>query len=165
MDPEEGISLDLAEERARSIENVRYDLTFTIPSALSEAISGREVLRFFVRKEPAGPLVLDFAPGAPFLNSLSIGGKPAGYRNVHGHIVIPREGLVQGENTIEIVFRAGETSLNRNPDFLYTLFVPARAHFAFPCFDQPDLKARFTLELMIPGSWRAVANGPELTRD
>ena len=41
--------------------------------------------------------------------------------------------------------RAGDASLNRNPDFLYALFVPARAHLAIPVFDQPDLKARWTL--------------------
>jgi aminopeptidase N len=51
--------------------------------------------------------------------------------------------------------------LNRNPDFMYTLFVPARAHLAFPCFDQPDLKARFALELNVPAGWEAVSNGAE----
>ena len=63
------------------------------------------------------------------------------------------------------MFRAGDQSLNRNPDFLYSLFVPARAHLAFPCFDQPDLKARYTLELAVPADWEAVANGAELSRD
>ena len=58
-------------------------------------------------------------------------------------------------------FRAGDAALNRNPDFLYTIFVPARAHLTFPCFDQPDLKARYTLELTVPADWQAVANGAE----
>ena len=44
-----------------------------------------------------------------------------------------------------IEFVAGDEALNRDREFLYTLFVPARAHRAFPCFDQPDLKARYTL--------------------
>ncbi len=60
-----------------------------------------------------------------------------------------------------IDFIAGDEALNRNDDFLYTLFVPARAHLAFPCFDQPDLKARYKLALEIPPDWRAVANGAE----
>ena len=33
---------------------------------------------------------------------------------------------------IAIDFTAGDASLNRNPDFLYALFVPARAHLAIP---------------------------------
>ena len=56
------------------------------------------------------------------------------------------------------------SSLNRNPDFMYTLFVPARAHLAFPCFDQPDLKARWTLALDVPAGWQALANGAETAR-
>ena len=47
----------------------------------------------------------------------------------------------------------------RDDDFLYTLFVPARAHRAFPCFDQPDLKGRYTLSLDVPAGWQAIANG------
>jgi aminopeptidase N len=48
---------------------------------------------------------------------------------------------------------------------MYTLFVPARAHLAFPCFDQPNLKARFTLELAVPLDWQSVANAAELSRE
>ena len=62
-------------------------------------------------------------------------------------------------------FAPATSPLNRNPEFLYSLFVPARAHLAFPCFDQPDLKARYTLELAVPAGWAAVANGAELSRD
>jgi aminopeptidase N len=55
---------------------------------------------------------------------------------------------------------AGETSLNRYPDYLHTLFVPDRARTAFPLFDQPDLKAVWELTLAIPREWVAVANAP-----
>ena len=46
-------------------------------------------------------------------------------------------------------------------EYLYTLLVPADANQLFPCFDQPDLKARVTLRLTAPTSWRVVANSPE----
>src|SRR6185369_9979841 len=61
-------------------------------------------------------------------------------------------------------FEAGDAPLNRNDDFLYTILVPARAHEAFPCFDQPDLKARWTLQLDVPAAWETLANGAEVTR-
>ena len=64
---------------------------------------------------------------------------------------MPTEALQAGENSLTLDFNAGDAPLNRNDDFLYTLFVPARAHLAFPCFDQPDLKARWTLTLDDPG--------------
>jgi aminopeptidase N len=74
-------------------------------------------------------------------------------------VVIPESALRKGPNRITIAFDAGDAPLNRGDDFLYTIFVPARAHEAFPCFDQPDLKARWTLSLEIPEEWTAVANG------
>jgi aminopeptidase N len=38
--------------------------------------------------------------------------------------------------------------------------VPDRARTVVPVFDQPDLKARFTLSLGVPSTWQAVGNGP-----
>ena len=56
------------------------------------------------------------------------------------------------------VFTAGDQSLNRNDEFLYTLLVPDRARTLFPCFDQPDMKALYTLSLEVPMTWKAVSN-------
>jgi len=49
--------------------------------------------------------------------------------------------------------------------YLYTLLVPADANQLFPCFDQPDLKARVRLALTAPATWSVVANGPALSAD
>src|SRR6266581_1561102 len=45
-------------------------------------------------------------------------------------------------------------------EYVYTLFVPSDASSAFPCFDQPDLKGRFSLELVLPRAWTAIGNAP-----
>jgi aminopeptidase N len=163
-DPEPGVALTLATERARSIEKVRYQLAFDIPAAATEPIDGRATIRF-VAKDVSHPLVLDFEAGPAHLTSVSIGGRPSRYHEVNGHIVIPKEELTAGDNALDMVFRAGDASLNRNADFLYTIFVPARARLAFPCFDQPDLKARYALELTLPAQWQSVANGAEVSRE
>ena len=42
--------------------------------------------------------------------------------------------------------------------------MPARASLALPCFDQPDLKARWRLSLELPPDWIAVSNGRETGR-
>ena len=47
-----------------------------------------------------------------------------------------------------------------NSDFLYSLFVPDRACTAFPCFDQPNLKARYSLKLNLDSTWTAISNSP-----
>lgn len=62
------------------------------------------------------------------------------------------------QNNITIKFIAGNQSLNRNDEFLYTLLVPDRARTLFPCFEQPNLKATFSLRLDIPTAWKAVSN-------
>jgi aminopeptidase N len=110
--------------------------------------------------------VLDFAPGrAGAVRNVTAGGGRIEPRVVNGHIVLPSAALRTGANAITIDFDAGDAPLNRSDDFLYTIFVPARAHEAFPCFDQPDLKARWTLALDVPAGWETLANGAELARD
>jgi len=159
-DPEPGVSLSLATQRAQAIEGLRYELSFTIPADPTQPISGHAVIRFGTN-DINRSVVLDFSPGADHLKSVSVAGRQSQYRLVKDHIIIPKEEIASEDNSIDIDFRAGDASLNRNPDFMYTLFVPARAHLAFPCFDQPNLKARFALELDLPSSWQAVSNGIE----
>ena len=86
-------------------------------------------------------------------------------RSEHGHLVVPAESLKRGENIVDIAFTAGDEALNRNDEFLYSLFVPARASQAFPCFDQPDIKGSLSLSLEIPAAWAAVSNAPEIGRE
>ena len=70
----------------------------------------------------------------------------------------------RGANTVRIHFTAGDAPMNRSDDLLYTLFVPAHARQALPCFDQPDLKGRWSVTVEHPAAWRAIANGAELER-
>src|SRR5206468_3837054 len=163
-DPEPGVSLALATERAQSIEALSYDLAFAIPVAPTAPITGKAVIRFNA-KDVTRPLVLDFSPGADHISSIWVAGRPSHFRLVKDHIIIPSSELASEDNAVEISFRAGDASLNRSPDFMYTLFVPARAHLAFPCFDQPNLKARFALQLTIPENWEAVSNAEETFRE
>jgi aminopeptidase N len=152
VSPGPGVSEALAESRAAHIRNVRYRLHFVIPESKTEAIGGEETVSFEL--DAPQDVVLDFERP---LDHIPMIDKP--YEYVDGHIVIPASATKAGSNAVHILFRAGDESLNRNDEFLYTLFVPARAHFAFPCFDQPSLKARYSLSLEIPAGWKAVANG------
>ena len=162
-DPEPGVPLALAEERAARVSNLRYELHFSIPETAQEPVRGRVIVRFDL-KDARRPLALDFAPGKKSDVSGRVNGQAEGVHSVPDHLVIPVEHLRAGANEIALEFTAGDAPLNRNPDFLYALFVPARARQAFPCFDQPDLKARYSVTLDVPSAWEAITNGAEVSR-
>jgi aminopeptidase N len=160
--PGPGVPLTLAEERARRISDLRYDLQVSIPAGEGAFVTGRVAITF-VLKDATRSLSLDFAPPKG-VRSVRIGAKPITPAIVTDHIVLAPEDLREGRNEILVDFVAGDDALNRHAEFLYTLFVPARAHRTFPCFDQPDLKARWTLGLDVPAGWQAIANGVETGR-
>ncbi|MBA2305003.1 MAG: hypothetical protein H0W08_20560 [Acidobacteria bacterium] len=163
-DPQAGVPLRLAEDRSARISNLRYDLLFTVPATPSEAVRGRATIRFDL-SSAARPLALDFAAPPDSLGAVSAGGRPLKVRWTNEHLVIPAAGLRKGPNEISLEFRSSDAPLNRNPEFLYALFVPARARQAFPVFDQPDLKGRYTVTLEIPADWQAISNGAAVSRD
>jgi aminopeptidase N len=155
---EPGVSLALADERARRITELQYDLRFSIPESLSDPVTGQATISFDL-SDATRPLVLDFLPAAG-----GVTGSTVPLESAPEHLVIAPAALREGANRFTIEFTAPEAALNRSTEFMYTLFVPARARMAFPCFDQPDLKARYTVALDIPLGWEAVTNGAELSR-
>lgn len=155
---EKGISKQLADWRSQHISEVEYDLNFRIPCELNEAVTGDEVIRF-VLKTRSTDLQLDFKADSGAIFSLTCNGKGIPVNATNEHVIVYKKYLKKGKNELKLAFTASDQSLNRNPEFLYTLFVPDRASTAFPCFDQPNLKACFRLGLHVPALWQAVANG------
>ncbi len=154
--PGRGISEDLARERSTVIHDLRYELAFHVPADRREPVQGRVVARF--RLDEPHRIVFDFAQPRDHVRSLAVGGRDLDVIFEDGHLVVPSGATSAGRNEIAIDFTAGDGALNRDDEFLFTLFVPARAQLTFPCFDQPDLKARFTLTLTVPLGWQVVAN-------
>ena len=66
--------------------------------------------------------------------------------------------LQAGKNKIELNFTCQDKALNRNKDYVYTLFVPDLARSVFPCFDQPDLRAVFVTTLHTPSGWKTMTS-------
>ncbi len=153
----------LAAERAARIADLRYDATFRVPPVRTEPVDGHVTVTFMLA-DTSAPVVFDFGQPPAHLTSIGVNGEPVEARLVNGHIVVPRRALRTGENVVEMAFVAGDEALNRNDEFLYTLFVPARAALAMPVFDQPDLKGRWRLTLNVPADWVAVANGRQAGR-
>lgn len=154
-----GVSKELAVYRKVAISDLKYKLEFHLPAQKDEAVKGKAKISFHLSKPDQ--IIMDFREDGEKIKRIVVNGRLSAYRFEKEHIVIPVSESVAGLNRVEIVFIAGDRSLNRNGDYLYTLLVPDRARTLFPCFDQPDLKARFTLSLCIPKGWQAVANAPE----
>jgi aminopeptidase N len=145
VDP--GISEELARQRAAQIRDIHYELNITVPREMAEPLRGRARI-WFANQSPAAPVVLDFAPGANLMEGSSVP-----YQTENGHLIFPA-----GTRELELEFRLGDAPLNRQANFFYSLFVPARAHLAIPCFDQPDLKARYTVNIAAPAGWQVLTN-------
>jgi aminopeptidase N len=164
---EPGVSQELAQWRTRQYRDVRYALEMRLDERKA-TVAGLLDLRVAMPRR--ADLILDWR-GAP-VRALRVNGKPAKARHENQHLVIARAALKTGENRVQLEFSAplavSGAALTRyrdredGADYVYSLFVPADASSVFPCFDQPDLKARFSLELRMPQGWRAVSNAPAL---
>ena len=87
-------------------------------------------------------------------------GQPASTEIQNGHVELPAKLLKLDENVVVIDFKAPVAPAGKaitrfedkddGSEYIYTLFVPMDADMAFPCFDQPDLKAKFQLTVTAP---------------
>ena len=174
QEPTAGIDRELARSRKAAIADVEYDLTFQLQND-ADSVTGDVYLRFRLAEDVVNiaPVVLDFAGDE--LTVLSVNGREGNLRQTNGHIIVPGDQLVPGINGMRFAFRSAVAPTGTpltvyrdstdDRDYYYTLLVPADAHRLFPCFDQPDLRARFQLVLDLPPDWTAVANSPPFEPD
>ena len=152
-----GVSKELADHRKAEIKNLKYELSFSIPRQKETPIDGDITVRFDLAA--AQEVLIDFREERGKIKEVIANGKPVSdVRFENEHIILPASLTAKGANDIQIRFIAGNQSLNRNDEYLYTLLVPDRARTVFPCFEQPNLKAEFTLKLEVPADWKAVSN-------
>ncbi|MEN3302622.1 aminopeptidase N [Pseudonocardia sp.] len=157
-----------AEQRAALLEVSSYvvDLDLTDGSGgPGDALFASTTTVEFSCREPGADSWIDFV--GPEVVSATLNGvvlDVSGYREEDG-IALP--GL-HAQNTLTIVaagayMNTGE-GLHRFVDpvdgsvYLYSQFETADAKRLFPCFDQPDLKARYTLTVTAPHGWKVVSN-------
>ncbi len=171
MSVESGVSKTLADYRKATIKNVEYELHFLIPDSLEEKIVGGVTIQFDLNKIK-DEVIIDFVqPEKKEITVVKVMDKQnkliqiTDYRVENNHVIIPQKYLRMDDNRVVITFFVGEQALNRNKDFLYTLFVPNKASTAFPCFDQPNIKAKYKLSLTIPKKWTALANYPLVEKE
>jgi aminopeptidase N len=168
-----GVPHVLATERAAQIHDVRYTLHLDVTRA--DTAIGSVVVRFTQRAK--ADVILDF-------RGLRVSRVVSGDETLRvddpaiwnrAHIRIPAQYTSAGANTIAIDFAspiaAAGASIIRSrdaadgQDYLYTLLVPSDANLLFPCFDQPDLKAKVSLSVTAPTRWGVLANGAAVSAE
>ena len=159
---ESGVSYELASFRKQNIKDVRYRLFFDIPASRQEALKAKAKVTCVASNAKA--FLLDFKADSELIDSVCLNGKKVDYQYLNEHLRVSPD-MKSGENTVTVYFTCSDQSLNRRDAFLYTLLVPDRARTLFPCFDQPDMKALYSLSLEVPEHWKAVANGKIITEE
>lgn len=157
---EEGVSWELAELRESTLTEVEYQYALVVPEERDEPIQGSVRIRL-QRNDPEGhPLIFDFLNPQERVSQVRVNDSVAAFETVNDHIVVPiSPEMGDGPLQVNIDFTVGDESLNRDENFLYALFVPERARYSLPIFDQPNLKARFAVYLDLPLRWTAMSNG------
>ncbi|GAA4268397.1 M1 family aminopeptidase [Hyunsoonleella aestuarii] len=145
----------MAQYRKKQLSGVIYHLTFDIPLEKSNPIPSSLKLEVNLH-DLTHPLYLDFNEESDHLKRVNVNGEDIEILHEKEHLIIDAKHLSIGGNVVNIEFDAGELSLNRNSDYLYTLLVPDRASTLFPCFDQPNIKARYVLEITAPKTWEVL---------
>lgn len=160
-----GLAKQDAERRRSAIDNVRYDLSFTLSDKEADKdFSGTTVVRFDVR-DMAIPLTLDFQDGKVL--ELTVNGvRQTDVRSNEHFITLPALKLGANEVTVKYEHPYSSTGAGlyrfKDPEdgksYVYTDFEPYDANSLFPSFDQPDLKATYKVTVDAPADWTIVTS-------
>jgi aminopeptidase N len=160
------ITRDETARRARLLRvrdhHVRLDLT------RGEEVFGSESVIRFDCSDPGAGSHADLV--ASRVREITLNGAPLSPAAVcaDGRIALP--GLA-ASNELRVVadcaYTRTGTGMHRSADpadggvHVYGKFTPAYARTAFACFEQPDLKPRFTFTVAAPPHWAVLSNQPQ----
>jgi aminopeptidase N len=153
-----------AAARAERVAEAEYEVTLDLAGG-QPTYRGEVTISFAARGE--GPLFIDFRGRE--IELLEVNGTRLepdwnGFR-----LALPA-GVVGGQMDVRIGYvndydTSGDgfhrfVDPEDGAEYVYTNFEPYEAHRLFPCFDQPDIKGRYTFHVSAPASWAVVANSP-----
>ncbi|MDG2176185.1 MAG: aminopeptidase N [Gammaproteobacteria bacterium] len=154
--------------RSTQISEVNYQVSINVEAG-SDEFSGTSQISFEVAAGNSSPLTVDFDSGD--IIAVSLNGNTADWEYSQWFISLPPAQFSTGANELVITFRRpftqnGDglhkfTDQENGEEYLYTNFEPYSANRFFPMFDQPNLKATFTLEVLVPESWQVISNMAE----
>ncbi|GIG59960.1 aminopeptidase [Longispora fulva] len=151
-----------ARTRAHLIDVHGYQLDLDLTRG-EDVFGCTTVIRFSCAR-PGADTFLDLRPAA--LNRVVLNGRPLDPAGLDDHRLALTDLAAENELLVEADMaysRTGE-GLHRFTDptddarYVYAACGPDHAPRMFPCFDQPDLKAPFTVAVTAPPEWTVLAN-------
>ncbi|MEO8625899.1 MAG: aminopeptidase N [Candidatus Limnocylindrales bacterium] len=158
-----------AQGRAARVSDVSYEIALDLAGGIA-TYHGDVTVRF--NTSGSGPLFLDFRGHE--IDHLEVNGERlepdwTGYR-----LTLPAA-AVSGSMTVRIAYlndydTTGDgfhrfVDPEDNAEYVYTNFEPYEAHRLFPCFDQPDIKARYEFSVTAPSDWMVFSNAPTASNE
>ena len=154
-----------ASARAERGSDCRYELALDLTKG-APTYRGDVTIAFAL--EGAGDVTLNFR--GKRIERLALNGAEAPFAWLGRELTLPASALGP-RNTLRIEYENdydhGGDGFHQfidpedGEEYLYTNFEPFDAHRLFPCFDQPDIKARYRLTVTAPAEWTLTANARE----
>jgi len=164
------VERDFAIRRSELISSIDYEIFLNLPGG-SEFYEGKTIIRL---EFTSGSKALDLDFISHKIQSIKVNGSETiAFTHHKNRLSIPKDCFAcipeDGQHRIEICYQnrfdKNGMGLHRymepgkDQEFIFSDLEPAECQRVFPCFDQPDLKASFTVSLETPGSWTVASNG------
>ncbi|MFC0315079.1 aminopeptidase N [Gordonia phosphorivorans] len=158
-----------AAERAATIDVQNYRITLDLTSG-PETFESHTVVTFAA--ERGAQTFIDLV--APHLESANLNGIDLDVSGYDESVGLALPDLAE-QNVLSVVARCAYSNtgegLHRFVDpadhavYLYSQFETADAKRMFACFDQPDLKATYSITVQAPADWQVISNGATAERN
>ena len=159
-----------AQDRSKVISDVKYELALVLPKG--ELFWGSWNVNFTLTDHPSHwqDLFIDFEVLSCF--KIALNNNILSVDSVRNErLYLPSEMLLSGKNRLEICYESKykKTGVGLHKfidpvdeeEYIYSQFAVFHAHKVFPCFDQPDIKAKMLLVLVTPNGHVVWSNSLE----
>ncbi len=153
-----------AQDRAKHLSIHSYDVVLKIIPG-KETFYSKSTVKFACNEPGIGTFI--DAPARRVI-STTLNGIAVDVSNFDGESIFLKNLAAENELIIELdsIFSKNGEGLQYSVDpsdnevYLYSQCAPALTRHMYACFDQPDLKATFTLMATVPNHWEAISNSP-----
>ncbi|MGV0326694.1 aminopeptidase N [Corynebacterium confusum] len=163
------LTQEAARHRSKNLRVDSYDLHLDLSAAATQATFGVHVVVEFSTADPH--VFLDYLGAS--VDSVTLNGQPSPFAFADGWLTlddVPVGQTVRLEVHGQSRYSRTGQGLHRMVDtaddavYIYSHLEPSDARRIFPCFDQPDLKAAFSVHITAPATWQVLSNQPEVSR-